>query len=406
MIYWVLNITLLLLLAFVCFHTINEDFSKWIFAGGLFLKCSAGIIVGLIFIDQYKSGDSLKFFELATELLARKKASIFSLWFDGSSGMGLENEPRVFFFVKILSFFFLITGGSYWLSALYFSFVSFLASWYFIIEFVKIYPKHKVVTIISFLVMPSLVFWSSGILKGTIANAALVVLIGCVLKIYHHKKLTLVEFFIALLCGFVLLKIKHYLLVVFLLFSGMLLCIWVYHKFRSRLRWLFSTAILLISLSLTQFIHPYLTISRIPLTIYENNLAIANKTDSDAQLDIVIDNPDWISVIKEIPTALYTGLFRPSLFDSTPIWGIVHKIENLILLGLVMLTFLIAIKTRPRINWSIIIPSVVCISVLASILALSTPNLGSLVRYKNAFMPFLFLIAGILPYQHLTSGKN
>ena len=406
MIYWVLNITLLLLLAFVCFHTINEDFSKWIFAGGLFLKCSAGIIVGLIFIYQYKSGDSLKFFELATELLARKKASIFSLWFDGSSGMGLENEPRVFFFVKILSFFFLITGGSYWLSALYFSFVSFLASWYFIIEFVKIYPKHKVVTIISFLVMPSLVFWSSGILKGTIANAALVVLIGCVLKIYHHKKLTLVEFFIALLCGFVLLKIKHYLLVVFLLFSGMLLCIWVYHKFRSRLRWLFSTAILLISLSLTQFIHPYLTISRIPLTIYETNLAIANKTDSDAQLDIVIDNPDWISVIKEIPTALYTGLFRPSLFDSTPIWGIVHKIENLILLGLVMLTFLIAIKTRPRINWSIIIPSVVCISILASILALSTPNLGSLVRYKNAFMPFLFLIAGILPYQYLTSGKN
>jgi len=60
---------------------------------------------------------------------------------------------------------------------------------------------------------PSSVFWSAGIMKGAITNAAVVVLSGYTLKIFYSKRFYLIDFFFVMLSLLTLFYIKYYLLI-------------------------------------------------------------------------------------------------------------------------------------------------------------------------------------------------
>ena len=401
MICWVINIAILVVITLLTLRAIKGGLSHSIFFSGLSIRFIGGISAAFIFLEVYRSSDSVTFYEIAGSLL--EQYSLGSIIKGDFEFENLENQPRVLFFIRVLSFFLFVSGGSYWITTLYFALFSFICSWYFIIEFIKLYPKQKVVVTSCFLFIPSVVFWSSGILKDTLAFNALLILVIQVLKINRANKFFLAEILFGILSVVILLKIKHYLLIAFLLFSGLTFGILVFRRLKGALKWGLSLLVLVIFFFLSQTIHPYLKVQRIPQTIFENNSTINKRTSSEKQVGIIVADPTWRSVLTQVPYSLFTGLFRPTIFDKTPTLGMIHKIENLILLSLFMFSILLIIKEQPHFNWPVLAPSVLCICTLATLLALTTPNLGTLVRYKNAFMPFLFLITSTLPYKYLTS---
>lgn len=399
MIYWVLNLLFLIGVIYAAFRYITTDLSSWIFVSSLALRIMASIAAGLIFLEVYPSSDSISFYEMAQALLKQH-----TLWDILAGKVAVPSvNPRVFFFVKVLSVFVFLAGGSYWVAGLYFSVISFLSSWYFVCEFRKLFPSLGSVVTICFLFIPSIIFWSSAILKDTIAFTTLLMVICSVLKISKGKPLSAVEILLSSISIFVLFHLKHYLLITALLFAGLTFSIMVFTKLKSPLKWILSILIPVVFFLATQFIHPYLKVNRIAQTIYENNKTILEKTENGSHLGITIKNNEWISIVQQIPAAVYTGLFKPTFFDPTPNLGLLHKFENTLLLSLLMFSLLIILKKRPSFSWKELVPGIVCILMLATLLALTTPNLGSLVRYKNAFMPFLFLFSAILPYRYLTS---
>ena len=387
MTYWMIHIVSLGILSFTTFRFLKGDFPAVVFWLGLALKLAAGIMLGYIFLKYYKEGDTFFFFESAR------------------TALNLENQPRTQFFIILLRPLVQATGGSYWITSLWLSFISFIACWYATITFSAVYPVFKNVFVACLLFIPSVVFWSSGIMKDTIIFGAQVAFASIVVKYYKQSKILPGDIMILILGAFLLFKLKHYLFITSLLFIGSLIAGAVLKKITSKWKWPLAALILIVAFTSTQFIHPYLKVNRIAWTLYENNQSINQKTDKN-QLNIQIGNDTWTAVIKEIPNALYAGLFRPGINDQTPAWGWIPKIENLALTVLLFLSLLLWVKLKPDIDFPLFVSAALCMLLLAILLPLSTPNPGSLVRYKNAYMPFLFLFVGILPYQYLTSQSG
>lgn len=401
MIYWALNLLVLIGIVYAAFRYMKSDLPKLVFYSALLIRVLAGLAAAIIFLHIYPANDSLTFYEMSKALL--KENTVWGI-ISGMPERSSATNPRVFFFVKILAVFTYVSGGSYWIAGLYFSLLSFLSSWFFLREFNKLFPDLRTVTTVCFLFIPSIVFWSSGILKDTLAFVAFLFVIGSILKLSKSNRLSVVEIILTIVSLFVLFNLKHYLLITLLLFAGLLFCITLFKKQKGPLRW----ASLLIPVAFfvaTQFVHPYLKIDRIAQTIYENNQTILEKSGDENPVGIVIENAEWSTILSNAPTALFTSLFRPTFFDQTPTIGLLHKLENLLLLSLFIFSLLLLVKEKHSLDWPLLVPSLLCIVMLATLLALTTPNLGTLVRYKNVLMPFLFLISAILPYRHLTSKR-
>lgn len=403
MIYWILHTIILSALATSFYRQFNFGFPTWMFITSLLLKLAAGIAVGWIFYNYYQRGDTIVFFEASKNIASLSIQDYFSTLFSPSN-YSTTSQPRVLYFTKFLSFFTLITGDSYWISSLYLSMISFFATWYFVIHLAELYPSNKTAIIISFLFIPTVIFWSSGVLKDTLAFAGFVFAIGIAIKLYHKKKIVFTEWLVCLFAVFILYKVKHYLLISIIIFNGILLFSMLIKMsgLRSKVIAILFAIAAVVS---TQFVHPYLKIDRLALTIYETNKAILEKTDIDNRLNISIDSPNIGGIIGAVPSAVQIGLFRPSIFDKSTIWGWFHRIENTLLMLLFVASILLCFKLKPQADWPLILSSSITILILATLLGLATPNFGTLVRYKNAFVPFLFLLCSILPYKYFIAKK-
>ena len=93
------------------------------------------------------------------------------------------------------------------------------------------------------------------------------------------------------------------------------------------------------------------------------------------------------------PKALFLGLFAP-LIGWFNIFWLVSVAENYLLLGMSILALIWTFKKKIRLT-RLAILSIIFVAVMSTLLAMTAPNIGTLVRYKTGFLPvFLLLIGG------------
>jgi len=141
----------------------------------LIAKCIAGISLGIIYSTYYETSDTFTFFQLASDHadIARNDfSSYLNFLFSKQDGYYL-GEHRTIFYTKITSVLALATGNNYWITSIFFSLLSFFSAWYLSNTIARLFPEYKIAACIAFLFFPSLVFWSSGIIKESLAMAAM-----------------------------------------------------------------------------------------------------------------------------------------------------------------------------------------------------------------------------------------
>ncbi|HYG19779.1 MAG TPA: hypothetical protein VD816_12665, partial [Ohtaekwangia sp.] len=122
---------------------------------------------------------------------------------------------------------------------------------------------------------------------------------------------------------------------------------------------------------------------------YESFIEISDPGDA-----IVYENlqPDAGHILWHTPKALLSGLFRPLLWESQNGLQLVIAMENTVLL----ICFIAAMASWKYVFRStyrvLIFSAIVYIFLLCVFLALSTPNFGTLVRYRVGFLPFFILL--------------
>lgn len=373
---------------------------------GLVLKLAAGITLGLVYKHHYIAGDTFGFFEDATkltELFWGSPRAYFSFIIGGNesgllSELLINSQSRSLFLVKIVSFIAIWTLDNYWLTSLYFSLVSFWSCFLLFQKVSNLYPTTKSAAAIAFLFFPSVIFWSSGVIKESLALASLFILVRIYITLLAKLKASWWEYLLAPISIIIGWNLKYYWIAVFIPVSVTTLIIRVVSQ-RSQLKsWIklpMWVATFLVLCFCVTIVHPNFYVENFLLVLVDNYDQFI-RISPPASVVLYTLEPTWASVILNSPSALVTGFFRPFVWEAYNFLQLAVSIENLFLFGMFLTALLkwrLMIESKHRL---LIFSVIIYIVILCVFLALSTPNFGTLARYKVGFQPFLvfMLLAG------------
>ncbi|MFT6883317.1 MAG: hypothetical protein ACJAVY_002121, partial [Marinoscillum sp.] len=372
-------------LAYLLYHFQPYGKEKFVYWTAFALKVFCAWLLGYVYLQSLQSGDTL-FFHKQASLLFEKAGESWSLYFQELFTPRypvFKGEARNELFIKILSVVYLFTNGNYWIAALFFSALSFFSSWHLFKTVSKIYPSTKRSAQIAFLFVPSVVFWSSGVLKDSIIFSAICVLAGILIKYQTSIKASYREVTLTFLSLLILFYLKFYL---FALVTFLLAIVAVYSlmnrlfKNKTHRILIFCLAIILFG-SLATLTNRNLNFDQLPISILESHYSYVE--NADFQFSELQAN--YPSLIIHLPQSLVAGLFRPWPWESNSAL-IIATIENM--LHLLLLGFNIYYFRQVRLEFNTI-TALIFITILACFLSITTPNFGTLIRYKIVYLPFV-----------------
>ena len=254
--------------------------------------------------------------------------------------------------------------------------------------------KKSELTFVVFLI-PSVLFWGSGVLKEGIILFAMGLLIY---NIYHLKNSK--SILVSLASILILAACKAYVL--FALLPGLLLISWLNQSNNNKtgLKYIIIlTMCLAIGLNIdkiTPFENPLETLSNKQKDFIE----LANGTTLDANFKKVATpnsaininriEPTILSVLKNSPQAIINCFFRPFLWEIKSPLMLIAGLENILLL-IALIFSLIFIKPIATIPLKEIIFCLSFVFILFTIIGISTPIIGAIARYKVPALPFLMI---------------
>lgn len=394
------HLALIFFLAWRCWK--NETSLRRFFWPALVLKMLAGVCLGLVYLYYYTTADTFAYFEDASKLAALARTDVRA-WLDVCFFNRVPDavqlsfyQPRALFLTKITSVFSLVTADGYWIIGAYFSAFSFAGAWYLVKTIERHASRASLAAVIAFLFLPSVVFWTSGLLKESLSVAALYYLAGVFLRIWGGQKQRVTGVLMAVLSLWVLWNLKYYYAAVFvpvalatvlyrLLFRKLAL-----DGFAETAAWF---ACLVVPLIAIMFLHPNFYPGRLMHVILMNNAAYNALSDPDGVVHFHDLRPTVTSLVENAPWALFSGLFRPLLWEVSGLMPWLAAAENTAVIILFLLS-LQGLKKYGTSRWRLLILALaVYVTLLCILLTFSAPNFGTLSRYRSGYFSFfVFLV--------------
>jgi hypothetical protein len=252
------------------------------------------------------------------------------------------------------------------------------------------------------LLVPSVVFWSCGILKESVAIGAvglMVLGVRRVLESHLARGVVLVAIGVVIV-GFV----KAYILFPFALGTG----VWLYWERASRRGVQVALKPMYLVLGLLVALGGVVLLGRIFPAYAFDRLGEATARQQEVGEYVgggsyyQIGNPTERSLSGQLafaPLALVTSLFRPVVFEARSPLVLVNALETLAL----TLLFLRALLSRPWTQtWAylrsspVLMMAIVFIVTFGTAVGLATTNLGTLSRYRMPLVPFFAAVILVL----------
>ena len=395
-------------IAFISYRVWMTDRSslKHFYWPALLFKLFAGIGLGLLYTFYYTVGDTFNYFNDGVKLadLARQNVgSYISFLWSGDEAFPIWAElmykqPRAMFLSKITSVFCILTADSYWVTSLYFSAISFFCAWMLAKKILILYDD-KFAVAMAFFFFPTVIFWSSGVIKESLAMAALFFLSIIFLQLWLKERIKVSKWLLTILAGWILWNLKYYYIAVFSpVAATALMAQWTYTRLHTEslsLKMVLWCMIFLGPLLLISVLHPNFYPERflsVVVDSYHEFQAISAERDA-IQYNTI--EPTLPGIVKNVPLAIFSGLYRPFITETTTVLQLSSSIENLLLLLLTGAALLRIKRTAKGKHRLLVFSLVIYIVILCVFLALSTPNFGTLSRYRVGFLPFFVLLLTI-----------
>ncbi|MEI6347200.1 MAG: hypothetical protein WCP69_04545 [Bacteroidota bacterium] len=405
----------------------NPELHYRFYTRALIIKIVSAMIFCLLYLTYYE-GDTLDYFHGMNALNRVGGQNIdhyFDLLFQGNKpeffsyfnaetmypDRHMWRDPKSFFVIRFLSPFALLGFGSYMITTLIISFVSFFFLWKMYITFARLYPQIDFKIAIAILFMPSVLFWGSGILKDTIIMSSVAVFTTVFLKMAVAGKYRITSILSLVLASWLMITIKAYVFVAMIPGAA----IWFAHgrilRIKSRF---FRYATFPVAISVFLFLG-ILMISQMGASLGEYGsmdkmVKKAQLTQDDLKrgeqygnnyydLGKIENTPG--AMIRVMPQAVIAGLYRPFIWESRNPFVALSGLENLFTL---LLTISILIRTKIYKVFSfigkdpVLIFAIIYTIMFAFGIGLASANFGALVRYRIPGMPFLMLSLFILDY--------
>ncbi len=400
------------------------------FTKGLMVRIFGAILLGLVYFFYYKGGDTVNYFESAraySNLLTKNDSEFWTAWlgnpkgqyfqFDETTGYPIYSgrDSAAYFVVRLLIPIVMLGCHSYFATAILTACFTYGGMWKLYQTFLQEFPKLKKEFAIACLFIPSCVFWGSGLMKDSFTLSA----VGWFTYAFYHffiKKERKLSFGIYLfISAFIILAIKPYIF--FALLPGCIL--WLSNNLvkkinHSFIRFLATPIVLTIG-----GLIGYLALIQMGENLGQYQLdnvldkAVVTQKDMKADYyggktyDIGEFDASISGIILKAPIAIFSGIFRPGLWDVKNAVMLISSLENTYLLILTIFLliklkffgFFILIRKNPMLLFCMLFSLFFAFSV-----GLTVANFGSLVRLRIPELPFF--VAGVFMLRHLYEKQS
>ncbi|PCI94102.1 MAG: hypothetical protein COB15_15015 [Flavobacteriales bacterium] len=282
-------------------------------------------------------------------------------------------------FVRLFSF------GHFQVHNVFINFVSLIGLTAFYKAFKPFLANKEKVLFYAVFLLPSILFWGSGLLKESIIFFALGLLICHFFKI--TKQFTVLHLLITLTCIMLLIYTKLYLLVALSIpMLGYLINRYLNFK-KPAYGYIISTSLFIIAVNVSPLIVPQLNF----ITQISNKQQAFSKYISSVPTNsgfLIPELTNGVSILLAIPNALLNTVIRPFLWECNSIFVYFSALENIIILCCIVIAFVFR-KKMNEIQKNIFYFNTIFVFVLFCIIGLTTPVFGAIMRYK---IPGLILL--------------
>ncbi len=400
-------------------HIKEQPYYKY-FKIGMFVKIIAGLIFASIYLFYYGGGDTVYYFlgsESIVKMLGKdfptffklltgnNSAEVFSM-FDRTTGWPLYfRDPNSFAVCRFNVPFYLMGFGSYLGNTVIMNLILYMGIWRFYKMLVRIYPNNEKWLAIAVFFIPSIVFWSSGILKDGWTLVAILFMFTNLYYIFIVKEKVWKNIFWLLLWSYIVFSIRPYIFYV-TIGSGL---IWVGFSYVKAIKstflrtiampfiimvtWGIGVAILAQTSTLASSRYSSINAMLETAQIIQDDLR--KEYYGGNRFDIGAFEPTVKGVMSKFPVAVTAGLFRPFLWESNNVLMLISGIESL---ALMLLIFYLLIKTkiigffRAVFSDSLMVSLFIFAITFAFFVGLTTANFGALVRYRIPGLLLLFIL--------------
>lgn len=411
---WLVYATLIFTVLWVYRTTRTEEYYKY-FLSGFLIKIFGGVAFALIYVYYYGFGDTFLYHQGATvmaDTLTQEPGVYFRLLASGegssiapeltriSSQIAYSRTYEEWFMVKLLSPINLISFNSYLVSTLFLSTLSFVGAWKLFRVFADILPQKEWYGFVAAFLVPSVVFWGSGIMKDTVTLFAINYMIYTLYFSLFKKRFSLSAFAIIAFCGYVIISLKAYILLAFL--PG--LSIGLYYLFANSLhstvlKWVMGPAIFggLIAVS-------FFGLSAVGDSsekYQSSNLEYQVKGFHSWHTDVGGSSYDLgeieytaTGVTRKIPAAWNVTFFRPYIWEARSPVVLIGALESLTFLAMFIsilwyyrLRFISVLRKYP-----VLLGALVFTLIFGFAVGFTSYNFGALARYKIPIMSLYVFI--------------
>ena len=368
------------------------------------IKVSAGLIYGWAGILDGALNDSWThhFNSLKhTELLFRDPGEYFAGIFRHAEVNGVRsffssansfwNGLKWSAYIKLMSFFNCFSFGNYFINVIFYSYITFWG----VIAIYRVMKDHlrssKPLLIIGCFLVPSFLYWCSGLHKDGLTFLALTMI---VYHFYFHvlRKTAGLGSYAIILLGFLILFVfrNHFIVVLVpALLAWYLSEKRPRHKFKIFILVYIIGAVLFFGL---KYIHPELDF---PSIVAEKQQAFNQLTGGKTSIPVKDVEPNAIGFLKTLPQAVSLSALRPFYSDIHKPVIIPAFIELVILWVLFALSLFVRKKNLSFTPFSLFVTFFV-ISVFL-MLGYTVNNMGAVARYRSVVFPFFvpFLLSSI-----------
>ncbi|MCC7400440.1 MAG: hypothetical protein IT214_03055 [Chitinophagaceae bacterium] len=286
--------------------------------------------------------------------------------------------------IKILSIFDVLSFGYYYVNVIFYSFLTLFGPVCCFRVMNDVFPGRKLAIAIATFLVPSFLYWTSGIHKDGLTFTGIMFIIYGIYFGLKSKKFDLKKILMILLGFFILLIFRNYIIVIIApaLLAWLLSVKWPKHGLT-----IFAGIYIL-------FIILFFTVRYIKPG-WDFPQAVVNKQEAFMQLHgnsyvpIKKLEPTAISFLKNIPQALTLSTIRPYPGDVNHILSLAAAVEIDLLIMLALLFFLF--RTNGALSKNFIY---FCIFFSFSILltiGYTVNFLGAIVRYRSIVIPLLIV---------------
>lgn len=318
--------------------------------------------------------------------------------------MSSDSNLMVTKFTAVIGFF---TLGKFMATNLFFSIIAFTGMWKLFMFFYELNPALRKAWAVVILFLPNLVFWSSSLLKDPLCIAALGWLTWSAGKLIDPREKKRGHLLNLIIWGYLLYVIKVYILLSYLPFLGFYLAFSYFSSTPLTFRKLITITAITALISMAAYffsdfysaaLTEHLTGDFIEsiISYQESYAGLDYRVGSNFSLGVELDG-STASFIKAIPYAIFATLFRPLPWEANNMNALAAALESSliflftlwVILRVGIFRFFLSIFKKPAVLY--ILGFALTFSVFVG---LTTPNFGSLSRYKVPAIPFY--LAGLI----------